>query len=108
MKKFATLLTLGAITTAVTALGFTAQAGLCDESVTQSKQSEVTANPDGSTTEATAEQTQINRSNPAPLPMPVAKTRVSTKVASKVSTRKTAYKPRVGTTTSTHVHVKVR
>lgn len=106
MNKRATSLTLAALTIVLTAVGMTAQAGLCDESVSQSKQSEVTANPDGSTTEATAEHTEINRSNPAPLP--VAKTKVATKVSSKVSRRSSSYKPRVGTTTQTSVHVKVR
>ncbi|MBK7839161.1 MAG: hypothetical protein IPP57_00140 [Candidatus Obscuribacter sp.] len=106
MNKRATSSTLALLTAVLTAVGMTAQAGLCDESVSQSKQSEVTANPDGSTTEATAEHTEINRSNPAPLP--VAKTKVATKVSSKVSTKTSAYKPKVGTTTQTSVHVKVR
>ncbi len=101
MNKLATSLTLAVLAV----VGITAQAGLCDETVSQSKQSEVTANPDGSTTQSTAEQTEVNRSEPAPQPVPA----VKAKVTSKTSTKTTAFRqPKVGTTTQTNINIKTR
>lgn len=116
MNKLATSLTLAV----VAIVGMTAQAGICDESVTQSKQSEVTTSPDGSTTQATSEQTEVNKDTPAPMPAVSSETETTTtqtvkpapvvsktKISKKVST---SYKrPRIGSSTvQTSVHVQTK